>query len=148
MTDEHAAPLSAAEAKAIRARLGNTRRGPWDVATDGTWNIYIRGSEGMFEDEDEPCYVVSGTTTMYGCQDDGEAAFIAAARTDIPRLLATLDAYRAERDAYREVVVWVASDPMDSPCVGCGGTGIFEDVTHTAGCPVTRARMLLSRTES
>jgi hypothetical protein len=72
-------PLTPDELAAIRERVDAAASGPWEY---------------------EPgfCVVSSPASSQGGIaydMRDADAYFIAAARTDIPRLLATLDAYRA-----------------------------------------------------
>lgn len=81
--------LSADELAAIRMRADQATPGPWQHRDQG--DIYVKGSTTTIAHRD-----VGGT--------DADADFIAAARTDIPRLLATVD-------TYHEIVAMLAYCP-------------------------------------
>lgn len=90
MADEqqHAAPLSAAEIEQIRERAENATPGPWHahvLAGESYARIYATDP-----DDDVVAHVhesIGGFMRM--TLSEINAPFVAAARTDIPRLLAT-----------------------------------------------------------
>lgn len=137
MADEQhdtAAPLTAAEIEAIRTLA--------DMATPGPWSITRYAGGFSF---DGPARVYAGTDPEFGEPRVipavyADTAFIAHSRADIPRLLATLD-------AYREIVAAMAG--LDEYQQGIGVCILCrcawrED--HAYDCPVIRARALLGPT--
>ena len=144
MADETPMPLSAAELGAIAERAEMATPGPWHGTTvDSVAGGAIYGEAGWKVAEatiypggwanhpDNPGYLPAMPTTHINT--DTNAAFIAAARTDIPRLLATVKSMQsaldngfaevrakqerllAENAALREIVAVVAAfgDPVD-----------------------------------
>lgn len=128
MTDtdqQQPAPLTPAELAAIRARERKAMPGPWewnidDDASDGEFLLTSEHPEriaaGDLVQPDGDRWVATAWKVdidLLPEENDGEtrgrvfsivlnradAAFIAAARTDVPRLLATVDAARQRADA-------------------------------------------------
>lgn len=94
MTD----PLTPAELAEIEARAEAATEGPWetrglDVYQPAGRHIAYTGPQRE-QDYPESCRRV----------DDANAAFIAAARTDVPRLAREVARLRAENDAMREML--------------------------------------------
>lgn len=99
--------LSQAERQAMRERCDKATAGEWAVDTTkslgayGVWTAYA-----LFEGHDSELYpsqicsmLPSEPEARYPrAQRDANAAFIANARTDLPRLLAALDAADQERE--------------------------------------------------
>ena len=88
MTDQTTSPLNLAH---IEARTNAATEGPW--CTDA-WEIY-QGTEyqpGLSMWIGETC---RGTSTPE--QDQADAAFVAAARTDVPALIAEVRRLQAQR---------------------------------------------------
>jgi hypothetical protein len=128
---EQEKPLMPDELAAIRERVEAATPGPWEWEE---WRAAINAPPDTRANSIVYC-------VMY--EDDGP--FIAASRTDIPRLLATVDAdqqritaLQAERDAYRAIVERVAD--LDSTNFPGDWSGyVYEDVKPL----VTQARALL-----
>ena len=84
--------LNAAELAAIRARADQAAPGPWQHG----------------DQNDQDGIYAAGSATAIACREAGgtaaDAEFIAAARTDIPRLLATVK-------EYHEIVAMLAYYP-------------------------------------
>ena len=81
--------LQPEELKAIEARCEAAAAGPWtmrDSVWDGSWAV--EGPRG-FDQRREPFHLL--------IDDHYDAAFIAHARTDIPRLIATIEEARREQ---------------------------------------------------
>lgn len=95
--------LTAEEEAAIRARLQNATPGPWYACHDGecpcgfVWSIP--------EDLIVSMPAHEGDTTLTVEPIKRNAKFIAAARTDIPALLAEVDYLRSEMAAVRDVLL-------------------------------------------
>jgi hypothetical protein len=83
MSDAMTPDLTDDELRAIEDRAAKATPGPWTVSFDPN-----RPNHGWVYDADNDC--------LAGDLEPGDAAFIAAARTDVPRLVAAL---RAEREA-------------------------------------------------
>ena len=88
MTD----PMSTEELKACRERAEAATPGPWRVGSVETYHVFV------------PCSTCMGPERVLLRMNEGfdygaDAAFIASAREDVPRLLATVDhaEARAER---------------------------------------------------
>ena len=76
-----------------------------DAATPGPWRVYY-GGDGLPRVSTPKGPVVSSPTRV------ADATFIAAARTDIPRLLGEVERLRAELDDERERVQGLANTAM------------------------------------
>lgn len=89
-------PLTEAELAAIEAREKAATAGPWAFDNDK-----MRGDEIRHGDD----VVLRSTMPWHDVTDiecaEADRAFIAAARTDVPRLLADLRAVKRERDVAR-----------------------------------------------
>lgn len=135
------------ELRACRERVDACFRAPW-VATD-PWTVEPDGDEDCEEvrsvlspDEYPGGQVVAechddGTTATPGLREFAEAHsnFIAHARTDVPRLLATL----AARDARLEAVADVLrANGCDCEC-GCDSDGHDDDCDPCLGCRIEAA---------
>jgi hypothetical protein len=105
------APLSEQQLAEIRARAEAATEGPWARADFGHAGEQEPSSTvvhtGTFDwnDLNSP----DGTSAVawmaaWDSQADDNAAFIAAARSDVPALLAEVNRLRAERDAYADRV--------------------------------------------
>lgn len=118
MTDTDPTPaagLTDADLDEIEARANAATPGPWDVSdgNEGDWPprpLWMVTNEAFHNppaDDDTPWIAAELHT---GVRDDAE--FVAAARTDVPRLLAEVRRLRAA----------LASLPAatDTPEVGCG----------------------------
>jgi hypothetical protein len=130
MTD-HTTPSEPLDLDAIEARATAALDGPW--CTD-SWEIY-QGTEyepGISEWIGETC---RGTTTAE--QDRANAAFVAAARTDVPALLEEVRRLRAAMEQIRHL-------HKDSPmgpcpvCIDADADGRGEDPTIPYPCPTAR----------
>lgn len=88
-------PLQPEELKAIEARCEAATSGPWvaTISPDGTVAM-VNHATLRSDDADEPLMIASCDVTG---NLDNDADFIAAARTDIPRLLATIEVARREQ---------------------------------------------------
>lgn len=88
----------------VRRRVEAATPGPWDVIRDPSDedNTIIRAVAGWFEAYGQRQYGVRYVAELAeGNPTEADAEFIAAARTDIPALLADLGAARQERDEAR-----------------------------------------------
>lgn len=104
---EHPEPLPDDQFAEIRARAEAATPGPW--CTDD-WEIY-QGAEyqpGLSEWIGETC---RGKTTVE--QDRADAAFIAAARTDVPVLLDHVTALEQQRERRRIRLIALQNDALD-----------------------------------
>ena len=92
-------PMSHEELRASRERAEVATAGPWRVGSVETWHVFV------------PCSTCIGPERVLLRFNEhflhgADAAFIAKARTDVPRLLATI----AARDAQLEAVGAVLSE--------------------------------------
>lgn len=131
MTDQTTSPLNLAH---IEARANAATEGPW--CTDA-WEIY-QGTEyqpGISMWIGETC---RGTSTPE--QDQADAAFVAAARTDVPALLDYVRRLQAELADFSGRV-----NELESQLCQCQPTREHDDFRrpafyrHEAHCPVTAA---------
>jgi len=88
-------PLTDAELDGMEARCNAATPGPWD-ARPGTYKVYIGSANDDLTFSLQYLHPSDGRRTF--AEEDGE--FIAAVRTDMPRLLCDL---RAARKALREI---------------------------------------------
>lgn len=101
----------------IKGRCNAATEGPWRVTTsDGRKNIAIESASVV--KTDTPERMVSSVHITAWKQDGRNAKptaeFIAHSRTDIPTLLAHIEAVETERDALRAAVEQVAIDIMNN----------------------------------
>ena len=78
-------PLQPEELKEIEARCEAATPGPWTGEYDDTGMVVVRGNADDFGSD------------HIGTFEHGDGAFIAHARTDIPRLIATIEEARREQ---------------------------------------------------
>ena len=118
------APMTADERNAIRARAEAATPGPWRVGSVETWHVYV------------PCSTCIGPERVLLRFNEhfphgAEAAFIAHAREDIPRLLADNDALRAEVVALLRALEWRNMLHGERNCPGCSTP---EGYAHEPDC--------------
>lgn len=97
----------------IKARVSAASRGPWGaaVSADRKWALVLTNSG------------TEGELRVARCADDDDAEFIAAARTDVPKLVAALE-------GVEDVLTWLdmveevhpSSAPPGSLNVSAAGT--------------------------
>ena len=112
-TSTQRARLSRAEIVAIRERA--------EAATSGPWLRWV----GPFEYD----HVVNHDDTVYVCQQlySGDAAFIAAARTDVPRLCDELEAAREVLEAALPLLRTHSCWHDDPPELDCCEYGLVAE---------------------
>lgn len=104
----------------IQARADAATEGPW------TWAAHTTA------DGDEWAVFDGGDSALAANRDGWapDAAFIAAARTDVPRLVAALRAVLEEHRPAHAVFSWSSGLRYEEPCPGCHGrAGV-----HPCGC--------------
>ena len=79
-------PMTQEQLDAIRERVDDTTRGPWDCYGNGAHEVFDAGEY----DDGDPGELVAPVVTKLS-----DAEFIAHARTDVPALLAEVDRLRA-----------------------------------------------------
>jgi hypothetical protein len=123
-------PLTDDELKAIEARANAATPGPWKAEGDDECILYVRAANGHT--------VVTTDSGVYTTDED--AIFIAAARTDVPKLVAEV---RRLREAF--VDAWDAG--FHSSGEGWNGEYPFD---HGPGRPTAEelARLQKSRDEA
>lgn len=100
MTPDPTPPLGVAELEAIEAQATRATPGPWsEFCESGDWWIGQQDAKG-------------GPTGLTVCDADtmsvDDMLFIVAARTNVPRLVADLQASRAREAALREALLGLA----------------------------------------
>jgi hypothetical protein len=88
-------PLTAAELEEIRERCEAATSGPWHPITPTDDAPSAGVSNATTPNRHGPTFLWWPEECATRAQDRADAAFIAAARTDIPALLVTVDALRA-----------------------------------------------------
>lgn len=106
MTDHP--PLTADEIAAIRARAQAATPGPWEAPESEWSDPHVVTTDGEWIAAFIACYP-EGAIPM----DAADATFIAHARTDIERLLAAVERWKAVAQGY------LTEHPV--PLCGCGG---------------------------
>lgn len=111
--------LSEQQLAEIRARESAATKGPWGTYDDGTGRIDIAAElegtghgytcrRGIAQTDDQPIdndpEHIDWDEADDQAQIEADAQFIAAARTDVPALLAEVDRLRGERDAFADRV--------------------------------------------
>ena len=137
MTDE-TRPLNAGSLAAIKARLANLSPGPWSILEEHP-SALVDGNGD---------WLITGDGQGFGLVcSDFDAAFIAAARTDIPRLLAAVEAMRAIVETvagYAWETVECSPDVDHAvPCPWCRRS--IWHVSHAPDCLVVKAQPFLKR---
>ena len=139
----------------IRERADAATPGPWKVTwdgendPDGAWSAEW---PWLIRQDIYPGKSVANLAEVEASTEDAE--FIAHARTDIPVLLAHIDALEASLSALLDSAAhgqpggYIEFDPNFPErryCTYCGESwGINSQEWHDADCPVARARALLS----
>jgi hypothetical protein len=99
-------PLNADELAAVQARA--------DAATPGPWNSLFRSKGISIESIDGSRQVALVEPTFGAGNMDTNAVFIAHAREDVPRLLATIAAMREIVRAVAGLTLWSDLPVMDA----------------------------------
>lgn len=110
-----------------------------EAATKGTWRTFT--AEGVFAGTEEHVVTSTGTHILLG-PEDGQAgqalahnaAFIAAARTDIPRLVAALEAVAGLHQSQEEDQLWCILDEECEDCYPESGDGTGHAMTVCSEC--------------
>lgn len=106
-------PMTNEELDAIEARAKAATAGPWVVWSDegpvwlpnrkalpreclGGWTTSVCHHEGSFESSDHRCVATAIMRSEDDVQGGADAAFIAAARADVPVLIAEVRSHRSE----------------------------------------------------
>lgn len=124
MTD----PMTPEELRACRERAEAATAGPWRVGSVETYHVFV------------PCSTCIGPERVFLRFNEhfphgADAAFIAHARTDVPRLLATIAARDAQLEAVADVL---RAHGCDCEC-GCDSDGHYDDCEPCLGCRIEAA---------
>lgn len=121
--------LTKAELEQIRKRTERARGGPWRAENDqGLARLYRWCRDDKYNETGQEWEPITYGNRAPLAADDAE--FCAAARTDIPALLAEVEALAAERDRYRAVLDNAAAT-IERYCENC-------DKDHLADCRFCR----------
>lgn len=122
----------------IKARAENTTSpGPWDYrpSQPGLGSVYYR-DPGLSKDYPVPgCGHCGLNDSVY---ETGDGEFIAHARTDVPALLAALDAVLAEHECITERVATFSGSEVISWCRICAPR-IEDRWENRYPCPTVQA---------
>lgn len=155
-------PMTNEELDAIEAREKAATAGPWVVWSDegpvwlpnrkalpreclGGWTMSVCHHDGSFESSDHRCVATAVMRSEDDAQGGSDAAFIAAARTDVPALIAEVRSHRseilcldasvmdlrAERDALRAEVERLRA-------VTDAAKSLAAQIKHAEHCPGNR----------
>jgi hypothetical protein len=140
-----AAPITPAELAKIKARADKATPGPWkddsfeDIAASGNeyWQLRISTFDrphAWFNDDCEQDEICSSNNAPSEdrAKWKANAAFIAAARTDIPRLVAEIERLRAE-NAWQPIETAPAAKDSDEFVLVVGGFHKTADLVKTDG---------------
>ena len=83
------------------ARAKSASPGPWECAEDDEYSLAIGNTNGVHDANGES--IVKTDSGVYP-PDRATGAFIAASRTDVPKLVATVRALQAENAALRDLL--------------------------------------------
>lgn len=111
--------------KQIAARAAAATPGPWEVhrhdADDGDIDWQVQAARPLPGSDDGAPVIVDLFESQLGGSTHGTALFIAAAREDVPALLAELARIEAELTVLRNVAV--VADQLDTCVAEFHGTG-------------------------
>jgi len=127
--------LSAAELSEMRKRANAASPGPWlaepDTLAGRVWvQRRNRNWLGLAKDL-EPIFSVRGEPPEAYRQREQDALFVAAARTDVPRLLDEIDRLTAQREKLRAALGDVSADLAELGAVfAAKGNTVFDEMDH------------------
>jgi hypothetical protein len=98
--------MTKAERDEIRARVEKATPGPWIATSD--WSNYAVWSQERRRDVVQSPSRVMVNNPLNEWTREGDATFIAASRTDIPKLLDALDAAEERERVLRDALEWYA----------------------------------------
>lgn len=94
----------------VEAALDGVTPGPWEADIDGESIAYA----DIYEASGRKAFHVGSVTSIPTGEHEANARFIAAARQDVPDLLAALKAVMAERDVMQASGSWYQEKDIDA----------------------------------